>query len=103
MSEQKDKRIGLDDWNSVVIENHALRAELEQAQQRLNTAVYVGAGDKVGFDLCVLDKIFELEQENERLREALEFYADATNYGALMPVPVDRGTKARAALAGDAQ
>lgn len=52
-----------------------------------------------------IERLDDLKEENDRLRAALTFYADAENYnphGGYNPkIPRDRGERARAALKGE--
>ena len=63
------------------------------------------------FELCLIQRIEELEQQNKRYREALEFYADRENYEPehydpdthdyISMIDHDKGATARKALEGE--
>ncbi|MFA1821184.1 hypothetical protein ACDX78_13590 [Virgibacillus oceani] len=63
-------------------------------------------------DQYILKRIIELEEENERYKQALEYYADRTTYEPLRqgrltmiysPIELDLGDRARKDLKGESQ
>lgn len=52
-------------------ENERLQSELEQTKRRLETACHFQATDKVGFDWAVLEKLFNLQEENRRMKTVI--------------------------------
>ena len=82
------------------------QVENERLQQQLNVVVKIKGDNKDEFDWNVLDEIHNVRAENERLIEALKYYADLSMYygcgdiGMEKPadVMIDKGDIARAAL-----
>ena len=53
------------------------------------------------FELCLIQRIEELEQQNKLFRKALEFYANEDNWMYGIAQHIFRGEKARQALKGE--
>lgn len=73
--------------------------------ERLRNLQHFDVCYPVPHPLCdrAADELVRLRAENERLREALSFYARESHYSAdtWPPVMSDLGTRARAALEGE--